>query len=394
MIATPVVIDSKKISLVLDLGTTGVKGFVFSPDGAVLARVYERLPRSEPRLGWVEFDAAGVLDACTRVLRGALEQASVAASDCIGLGITNQRETVVVWDQENGVPVYAAIGWEDRRTQEWCQTFTAADPVLARRVREKTGLLVDSYFSATKIRWMLQHVNPKQTTQLIAGTLDAWIAHNWTGNHVTDLTNASRTLLFNIHARAWDPELCVAFDVPMAMLPVVQQSVSEFGEIHAEILGYPIPLRVMVGDQQSSLFVAGTAPATAKITYGTGAFIAELLGPEFKLIEGLFTALAIGPAGVSWYALEGKVEGVVKRVESFPQDSAQWNEALRSIAVDVERCIEKFPQKPTRIVVDGGISKFDALLDFQRLVSGCSIERSITTDATALGVHRLLQTLA
>ncbi len=393
MIATPVVINSKKLSLVLDLGTTGVKGFVFSPDGAVLSRVYERLPRSEPRPGWVEFDAVAVLDACRAVLCAALKQAGVTASDCIGLGITNQRETVVVWDRKSGTPVYPAIGWEDRRTEEWCQAFTAADPALVRRMREKTGLLLDPYFSAPKIRWVLQDALPKQTTQCMAGTLDTWIAYNWTGHHLTDLTNASRTLLLNIHTRRWDPELCTAFDIPMTLLPSVEPSVSEFGDIRAEVLGDPLPLRVIIGDQQSSLFVAGTAPGTAKITHGTGAFIAELLGPDFELTEGLFTTLALGPAGVSWYALEGKVEGVVKRAEEFPEGSNLWKEALRSIAVDVEHCIEKFPQKPTRIVVDGGISKSDVLLDFQRAASGCSIERSITTDATALGVHRLLQAL-
>ncbi len=391
MTVTPVDTDFKKPSLVLDLGTTGVKGFVFNPDGAVLARVYERLPRSEPRPGWVEFDAVGVVDTCEKVLRGALHQAGVAASDCAGLGITNQRETVVVWNRRNGMPVYPAIGWEDRRTEAWCKEFTVVDPMRSARVREKTGLVVDPYFSASKIRWILEQGAFSESSPLAAGTLDTWIAWKWTGNHVTDFTNASRTLVFNIHTRAWDSELCALFRIPIEILPAVQPSASDFGEVRREILGSPISIRAVIGDQQSSLFSAGTAPGTVKITYGTGAFIMELLGETCELVDGLSTTLALGPSGASWYALEGKVEGVVRRAEEFPGGSAQWKKALQSIAVDVERCLERFPRKPVRIVVDGGISKFDVLLEFQRIASRCSIERSTTADATALGVHQLLQ---
>lgn len=356
----------------------------------MLSRVYARLPRSEPRAGWVEFDARGIVDACQTVLRAALKQAGIHVVDCVGLGITNQRETVVIWDRSSGEPVYPAIGWEDRRTYEWCKEFIATDPARAARVREKTGLLVDPYFSATKIQWILREALQGQAQGFAAGTLDAWIASNWTGNHVTDLTNASRTLLLNIRTWTWDPELCAAFDVPVAMLPALRTSASDFGEVRADVLGAPVPLRAVIGDQQSSLYAAGTAPGTVKITYGTGAFIMELLGETCELVDGLFTTLALGPAGKSSYALEGKVENVVRRAEAFPEGSSEWEAALQLIADDVGRLLEKFPRKPTRIVVDGGISKHEALLEFQRAISRCPIERSITADATALGVHKLL----
>lgn len=376
-----------RYSFVLDLGTTGVKGFVFTETGEQIGRVYERLEKSFPEQGWVEFEPKILVDMCFDVLRRALQEAHVSASECT-LGITNQRETVVVWDSRTGKAVYPAIGWEDTRTRDWCEEFVAANPKRAQKIRERTGLFVDAYFTAPKLRWILDHA-VKSNEHVLAGTLDTWVLWHLTGEYMTDYTNACRTLLYD--PRTYGFDLCNYFDIPGRMLtPIIHPSKSKFGITKKEIFGTGIPVRAIVGDQQSSLYAAGTDIGTTKITYGTGAFLMTLLGGTFQLVDDLYTTSALGPNGIQWYALEAKVDDVVKRVEQYPEGSREYTDALRAIAKDVDGIMKKFPSKPTSCVVDGGISKRDELLRMQSDVSGCKMVRQITTDATALGVHKLL----
>ncbi|MDO8582005.1 MAG: FGGY family carbohydrate kinase, partial [bacterium] len=277
----------------------------------------------------------------------------------------------------------------DTRTKQWCEEFVAADPKRAQKIRERTGLFVDAYFTAPKLRWILDHA-VKGNEHLLAGTLDTWVLWHLTGEYMTDYTNACRTLLYDQQTYGFD--LCEYFAIPRSILtPIIHPSKSNFGATKREIFGTIIPVRAMVGDQQSALYAAGTDVGATKITYGTGAFLMTLLGSQFQLVNDLYTTSALGPNGIQWYALEAKVENVVARAEAHPEGSKEFLSALRFIAEDVDLVMKKFPKKSTRVVVDGGISRFDALLKMQEEISGCTIERQTTKDATALGVHKLLQ---
>ena len=297
----------------IDQGTTGSTVLVFDRSGRIVGRAYSEFKQHYPRPGWVEHDAEEIWRVTLRVLRQACRRARVQARDVAALGITNQRETTVLWDRATGRPVHRAIVWQDRRTTPLCEALRAEGAEA--QVREKTGLVLDPYFSGTKLRWLLEQVpraaERARRGELCFGTIDTWLVWRLTGGkvHATDATNASRTLLYDIHARAWDPSLCALLQVPEAILPAVHPSSGEFGRTTPDVLGAPIPIAGIAGDQQAALFGQGCVDAgMAKNTYGTGCFLLLNTGPRpVRSEHGLLTTIACDARGAPAYALEGSV---------------------------------------------------------------------------------------
>ena len=299
--------------LALDAGTTSTRAMIFADDGAVLAQVQRPFEQHFPADGWVEHDADEIFATTLACARDALTEARLSARDIAGIGIAVQRETVVVWDRTTGRPVQRAIVWQDRRTAERCREL-ASDPAAVALVA-RTGLLLDSYFSATKVAWILENVPgtraAAQRGELLAGTIDTWLLWKLTGGrvHATDATNASRTLLFDIHKQAWDDELCALFGVPRALLPDVHDTADDFGSTDAEHFGAPIVVRAMVGDQQAGAVGQDCCrPGEAKATYGTGCFVLVHTGDDALVSRHrLLATVALRLAGRTTYALEGSI---------------------------------------------------------------------------------------
>jgi glycerol kinase len=297
--------------LAIDQGTTGSTGLVLNEQAQVIGRGYSEFPQHYPQPGWVEHDADEIWEVTHQVARDAI--AAAGDAEIVGIGITNQRETVVMWDRKTGVPVGRAIVWQDRRTADICRSLKAAGK--EEWVRERTGLVLDPYFSGTKLTWMLQN-DPSlraraEAGELAAGTIDCWLIWKLTGGrvHATDPTNASRTLLYNINTHAWDPELCELLAVPQQLLPNVMPSSGVFGETDEKLFGRSIPVAGVAGDQQAALFGQACVHAgQAKNTYGTGAFLLLNTGEERVASKhGLLTTVACGPKGEACYALEGSI---------------------------------------------------------------------------------------
>ena len=298
--------------LAIDQGTTGSRAIVFDRRGRAVASAYEEFPQHFPRPGWVEHDPEEIWLSVQRTVQKAL--AGVSGRTIAAVGITNQRETTVVWDRRTGRPVGNAVVWQCRRTAGRCRDL-AARPGMSRLVRKKTGLPIDAYFSATKLEWILDRGGLRERAakgRLAFGTTDAWVLWKLTGgrSHATDPTNASRTMLFDIRRLAWDPDLLDLFRVPAGVLPEVRPSSGEFGRtVRLGRLPAGVPVMGVAGDQQAALFgQAGFRPGAIKNTYGTGAFI--LLNTGRRLVEskhGLVTTVACGPGGRAVYALEGSV---------------------------------------------------------------------------------------
>ncbi|MBM3666665.1 MAG: glycerol kinase GlpK [Actinobacteria bacterium] len=298
--------------LALDQGTTGSTAIVFGADGRELGRGYSEFRQHFPEPGWVEHDANEIWEVTRKVALAALADAGVQAGDLAGIGITNQRETVVAWDPKTGEPVHNALVWQDRRTAGRCDELRAAEGVEA-LVRERTGLVIDPYFSGTKIEWLLRHVPAARTA--VFGTIDSWLAFKLTGRHITDCSNASRTLLFDIRELRWGPELCELLGVDPATLPQPVSSSEVFGTTTE--FGGEVPVAGIAGDQQAALFgQACHEPGEAKNTYGTGSFVLLNAGPEPPAPQdGLLTTVAWGlgsgaggaPAAEVAYALEAAV---------------------------------------------------------------------------------------
>jgi glycerol kinase len=298
--------------LAIDQGTTGSRAIVFDRRGRVVASAYEEFPQYFPKPGWVEHDPEEIWRSVHHTVQKAL--ASVPGRSIAAVGITNQRETTVIWDRRTGRPVANAIVWQCRRTAARCRELAAARG-MSRIIRKKTGLPIDAYFSATKAEWILDRGGLRERAKrgrLAFGTTDAWVLWNLTGgaSHATDPTNASRTMLFNIHRLDWDAELLRLFGVPAALLPRVLPSSGEFGRtVRLGRLPAGIPIMGVAGDQQAALFgQAGFRPGAIKNTYGTGAFILLNTGREpVESRHGLITTVACGPGGRAAYALEGSV---------------------------------------------------------------------------------------
>lgn len=297
---------------VLDLGTTGVRCAVFDERARLVVSVYREIGLAFPSPGWVEQDPAEMVASTAAVFREALGHGSVPAGEIVVVGITNQRETVVAWDRGSGKAVYPAIVWQDRRTADRCSELRAAGE--EDWVRARTGLPLDPYFSATKLAWLFGHVpglrEKAQRGDVLVGTVDSWLLWNLAGVHATDPTNASRTLLYDIHTGAWDAELLDLFGVPRSCLPEVRPSVSVFGSTRAGLLGAERVVAGVLGDQQAALFGhAAFEPGEAKVTWGTGAFLLMNTGGSIVQSQhGLLTTAACAvPGGSMRYALEGAV---------------------------------------------------------------------------------------
>ena len=299
--------------LALDQGTTSSRAIVFRPSGEVVAMAQQEFPQSYPRSGWVEQDARAIWESQLACARAALAEAGLQAQDLAALGITNQRETTVVWDRATGEPIHPALVWQDRRTAPACETLKASG--MESLIRQRTGLVLDPYFSGTKVAWILDAVPGARARaergELAFGTVDSWLLWNLSGGalHATDATNASRTLLFDLHRGAWDPDLLEALRVPAALLPEVRPSASDFGRTEAGLLGAPVLIGGVAGDQQAALFGQGCLrPGLVKNTYGTGCFLLMATGAEARAsTHGLLTTRCATGAGAPAFALEGSV---------------------------------------------------------------------------------------
>lgn len=298
------------VVLAIDAGTTGVRTVVFRADGTPTTFAYREFPQHFPRPGWVEHDPDEIWDATLTTLAEATARAQTSGDHVAAIGITNQRETAVVWDRRTGAPRHRAIVWQDRRTAPYCDELRAAghEPF----VRERTGLVLDPYFSATKLRWLLRDGGVDGDADLAFGTVDSWLLHRLTGGavHATDATNASRTLLFDIDRMEWSDELCALFDVPIECLPEVRPSTGRFGVTEPDhAAGLAVPVSGIAGDQQAALFgQACFTPGMAKNTYGTGSFVLVNVGDRRPpAADGLLTTVGWTTADSVTYAVEGAV---------------------------------------------------------------------------------------
>ena len=303
----------KKYLLALDQGTTSSRCIIFTLSGDIVSVAQKEFKQIFPREGWVEHDPCDIFNTQLEVAQEALRKASIPVSSIIGIGITNQRETTIVWDRKTGEPIYNAIVWQCRRTSEYCDELKASG--LADKIRLKTGLLIDSYFSATKLKWILDNVEGARARaergELMFGTVDTWLIYNLTGGevHATDYSNAARTLLYNINTLEWDDELLELFTIPRSMLPEVRPSSGVFGYTDVQMFGIPLPIAGVAGDQQAALFGQGCFKSgEVKNTYGTGGFMLMNTGEAPVFSEnGLLTTIAWGIDGKVNYVLEGSV---------------------------------------------------------------------------------------
>mgnify|MGYP001378584518 CR=1 FL=1 len=439
--------------LALDQGTTSSRAVVFDRSGAIRSIAQKEIAQSYPRAGWVEHDGREIWSTQAGVAAEALAAAGLGPSDLAGIGIANQRETTLVWNRETEQPVYPAIVWQDRRTSDRCDRLKREG--YTEWIRAKTGLIPDAYFSATKIRWILDHVKGArklaEAGRLLFGTVDTWLAWNCTRGeaHVTDASNASRTMLYNIHTGAWDEELLALFDIPSAMLPQVRSSSEVYGVTCPPFFTEEVPIAGIAGDQQAALFGQRcVAPGLVKNTYGTGCFLMMNTGRKPIMSKrNLLTTVAWDLGGRIEYALEGSIfiggavvqwlrdelrlirhaaevealarsvpdNGGVYLVPAFAGLGApHWNPrargtmvgltrgsgaghlaraSLESIAYqtrDVLRAMSADARIPIReLRVDGGAAANELLMQFQADILGVPVSRSRTLEATALGAAYL-----
>ncbi|MEZ5534306.1 MAG: glycerol kinase GlpK [Thiolinea sp.] len=297
----------------IDQGTTSTRSIVFDAELTIVSSAQQEFTQHFPQSGWVEHDPADLLQTTLDTFKAALKEGGIGAAEVAGIGITNQRETLVVWDKATGEPVYNAIVWQDRRTANYCQQLK--DQGLEPTIQQITGLRADPYFSGTKLHWILENVEGvrarAEAGELLAGTVDSWLIWNLTGkkNHVTDATNASRTLLYDIHQGQWSTTLLEALNIPASLLPEVKDSSADFGSTDPELFGVAIPIYGVAGDQQAA--VVGQAcfqPGMMKSTYGTGCFAVLNTGTKaFPSHNNMLTTIAYQLDGTTTYALEGSI---------------------------------------------------------------------------------------
>ena len=439
--------------MALDQGTTSSRCIIFDRSGALCSSAQKEFRQYYPKPGWVEHDAQEIWETTLEVARGAMQEKSLGPADIAAIGITNQRETTVVWDRNTGEPVCPAIVWQCRRTAPMADALIASG--WSERIREKTGLVPDAYFSATKLRWILDKVpgarRRAEAGELLFGTIDSWLIWKLTGSraHVTDLTNASRTMLFNIRRLRWDAELLELFGIPEQMLPSVQPSSCIYGETDTELFGGRIPVSGAAGDQQAALFGQCCFEAgDVKNTYGTGCFLLMHTGSEPVFSgNGLITTIAASAPGRIRYALEGSVftagaavqwlrdelglisdaaesearalsvadTGGVYVVPAFTGLGAPyWNQYARGTITGITRGFDRAQLiratlesiayqtcdicnamesdagvKLSRLRVDGGASANDFLMQFQSNLLGAEVLRPACVETTALGAAYL-----
>jgi glycerol kinase len=335
--------SDRRYILAIDQGTTSSRAILFDRAGRMVGMAQREFTQIFPQPGWVEHDPHEIMTSVLTTITEVMHNAQVEASAIAGIGITNQRETTVVWDRASGQPIHHAIVWQSRQTRAICDELKAAghEPM----VRAKTGLLIDAYFSGTKVKWILDHVDGARERarrgELLFGTIDSWLIWNLTGGkvHVTDATNASRTLMYDIHRRCWDDELLAMLDVPVAMLPQVKSCSEVYGTTAPPLFfGHAVPIAGIAGDQQAALFgQACFEPGMAKNTYGTGCFVLMNTGDKAVASNnGLLTTIAWDVGGQVEYALEGSI---------FVAGSVvQWlRDGLRMLdsASDSQACAER-----------------------------------------------------
>ncbi|MDN3664836.1 glycerol kinase GlpK [Algibacter miyuki] len=303
----------KKYILALDQGTTSSRAIVFDKKGSIVSVAQKEFMQFFPKPGWVEHDPLEIWSSQAGVAAEAIAKKGLNVENIAAIGITNQRETVVVWDKNTGQPVYNAIVWQDKRTSEYCDTLKKEGR--EKLIREKTGLVIDSYFSGTKVKWILDHVEgareKAEAGDLLLGTIDSWLVWNFTKGeqHITDVTNASRTLMFNINTMAWDDELLELLTIPKSMLPEVKESSEIYGRTKSTFYDANIPIAGIAGDQQAALFgQMCTKPGMVKNTYGTGCFMLMNIGDKPIVSKNnLLTTVAWKINGKTTYALEGSI---------------------------------------------------------------------------------------
>ncbi len=376
--------------LVLDVGTTSVKTLLFDRTCSLIERVSFDLSKAFPKRGWVEQDPEELLRISRRTMRVALKKSGCHLSDCLGMGITNQRETTILWETGSGKAIYPLIVWEDQRTKQWCKHHSASEQTL---VRSLTGLSIEPYFSASKIRWILDHV-PKtrtllQKNTLRFGTVDTWLLWNMTRSHahLTDQTNAARTLLFDIRKRQWDHQLLELFDIPPEILPKVRSGTDGFGILDHSILGQEIPILAICGDQQSSFYAAAYTTANepiTKVTCGTGTFISQSTH-TFQLHPGFYTTIAPHPTRQTVYVLESKIQRGGKQVEPLLKNPSKLTSFLENLADDIEDHLKRLPIRPREIVLDGGVTRDGILQHWIEKKSHVKVVTLPLFDGTGLG---------
>lgn len=377
--------SAKDKALVLDAGTTNIKVLVFDNELNVLHESSRPNPKTFPGGGCIEQDPEGVFKTSKDLLEEALRK---FGEDILFLGITNQRESIVGWDGITGHAIYPLIVWEDERTKAYCEELKK-DSDFKEIVRQKTGLEISPYFSASKIKWIKDNVSAvSQTT--IFGTLDSWLVYKLTGGKVykTDYTNAARTLLYNIQDLNWDQQLLSEFGVRETELPQVDTSYGDFGEV--TVLSKKLPISAVMGDQQASLYAAGIEPGTVKVTMGTGIFPMKII-VKFELKDGFFTTLAVSEGDQPLYALETKIEKAAARVSVVLGDSEKLEEIMKVLAEEISEVVEKLADNQTKkIVLDGGISQNDVICKEIARLTGIPVTKHKTHEGTALGVAKLL----
>jgi len=443
--------------LALDQGTSSSRSIVFDAHGAIVAMAQQEITQIYPHPGWVEHDPLEIWRTQLATAREVLLKAGITAREVRAVGITNQRETTVVWNRATGAPIYNAIVWQDRRAEPSCVALRERG--LAPTIRQKTGLLVDAYFSGTKLQWILDNVPGARAQaangELAFGTVDSWLMWQLTGGavHATDVSNAARTMLFNVHSNSWDAELMQALDIPPALMPRVLPSAAQFGEVLPNLLGHALPIGGVAGDQQSALFgQACFSAGMAKNTYGTGCFMLMHTGQNFHTsTNGLITTSAAQASAKPEFALEGSVfvggavvqwlrdglgairssaevqalaetvpdSGGVMLVPAFTGLGAPyWNPeargtitgltrgsttahiaraALESIAFQSAALLQAMARDAqqagaaavTELRVDGGACINDLLMQFQADLLGIAVVRPVVTETTALGAAYL-----
>jgi len=439
--------------MAFDQGTTSSRAILFDRDGSIAAVDQYEFSQHFPKPGWVEHDPLEIWETQLRAARGALDKAGAEASAIAAIGITNQRETTVVWDRATGEPIHSAIVWQSRQTAPICEELRSRG--LADEVRARTGLVIDAYFSATKVRFILDAVEGAQQRaergELAFGTIDSWLLYKLTGGrvHATEASNASRTMIYNIHELQWDDRLLGELRIPHAMLPEVRDSSGDFGVADSEWLGAEIPIAGIAGDQQAALFGQDcTSPGLAKNTYGTGCFLLMNTGEEAHASNnGLITTIAWSIGGRVEYALEGSVfvagaaiqwlrdglglirqacdseaaaqavedTGGVYLVPAFVGLGAPyWDERARGAIVGITRgttrdhivraALESIAYQTRDVLecvhadsgleldtlrVDGGAATNDFLMQFQADILDVRVERPPVLEVTALGAALL-----
>jgi glycerol kinase len=439
--------------LALDQGTTSSRAILFDREARMVSQGQYEITQSFPRPGWVEHDPEQIWETQLAAARDAIQGRDVRPDQIAAIGITNQRETALVWDRATGKPIYPAIVWQDRRTAGLCEELK--EKGLKDEIAGKTGLVIDAYFSATKISWILDHVEGARARaekgELLAGTIDTWLIWKLTGGevHATDVTNASRTMLFNLHFRAWDDKLLSELNIPRAILPEIKMSGGHFGTADSRWFGAEIPITSVLGDQQAALFGHTCLEAgSAKNTYGTGCFILMNTGSEAVVSRhGLLTTVAWGIGDEMYYALEGSVfvagaavqwlqeglglidepagseekarevedsEGVVVVPAFTGLGAPYWDmyargavfgltrgttaghlvratlESLAFQSRDVIGAMEKDAGMPLKeLRVDGGAVRNDLLMQFQADILGSEVTRTTYSETTALGAALL-----